>query len=427
MSEYDGPSYPLEPSMFRHAVAVGLGRAVVHIKRYGAQGVRDEIFEAATTCKTYDPQVEGLPVRWLVDLCTAADIVRQVVDREPAGSHWDRYLRCALLKDFAADGDLRARESLYAECERVENSSDVYGQSEIVELDGERGLLFVAQKLGELASTQADFFIDDSPIRAFDAFREKGEGFTILRTHAGSDPKVVAYLQALETSSLHWEKHVRPPRRSTSEVIDEVSRADRSLYWLCHWGRHASPEELEHIVGLLDEAESPRILENTLRCLSCSKTPPLHPAMFSLLRHADENVRLFASRSLAHHVQTRIRDEGLSVLSTDITVGLTLLRKNARSEDAGAIFNMLAPISDADLQHSVVSDVVRLLKENDCVRDRRLALYVYEHSPCTNCRGDAVELLLKWKQCPDWLLEEGQFDASEEIRGACSTPDFDAT
>jgi hypothetical protein len=211
------------------------------------------------------------------------------------------------------------------------------------------------------------------------------------------------------------------------DVVASILNEHRSLYWLGHWGRHASPEELDPIVGLLEEKSSPWILENALRCLSGSRTPPLHPAMFVLLRHSDANVRLFAACSLAHYVQPRIRDEGLAALSFDVSVGLTLLRKNARADDAPALVEALQPISDVDLRHSVVSDAVDLLEQNANIREPLIALYVYENSPCMNCRRDAVKMLLEWESCPSWLREEGVCDASEEIRDACSTPVLDAT
>lgn len=419
MHNYAPSNYPLDRELFRHAITVGHGRAKIHVNRYGTREVRDEILEAATSCKVYDPQVEGLPVTWIADLCVAADLVREVVAKQPTGPHWDRKLRCALLKEFASRGDLDARTALYSECQRVAGVSDIYGSFEIIDLDGEAGFLFIVQKLGELATTQLDFLSDDSAVRDFEEQHGEGTGLAFLRNHANVDPAVASYIRALESFAMRGKDQQRPPRPTVTEVLAQISTAERSLHWLGHWGRHASSEELEPILALVEQSSSPRILENALRCLSGSRSPPFHSALFDLLRHQDANVRLFATRSLANSVQPSIREEGLAALSFDVTMGLALLRKNARAEDARALMAALRPVSDVDLQHSLVSGAVDLLKQNGIVREPGIALYVYENSPCMNCRGDAVKLLLDWGSCPPWLRDEGAFDASEEIRAAC--------
>jgi len=37
-----------------------------------------------------------------------------------------------------------------------------------------------------------------------------------------------------------------------------------------------------------------------------------------------------------------------------------------------------------------------------------------------NCRAKAVEELLAAKACPEWVLEEGCFDASDRVRELCT-------
>ena len=62
---------------------------------------------------------------------------------------------------------------------------------------------------------------------------------------------------------------------------------------------------------------------------------------------------------------------------------------------------------------------LQLFKQNDHVRSQDLALFVYEQSPCMNCRYSAVKFLCDWGNAPSWLLDEGQHDASEEVRELC--------
>src|SRR5438874_10711010 len=185
MIEHSGPSLPLSREAFRHALQVGHGRARMHVDAFGASDFRDEILEAATVCKVYDPQVEELPTIWLADLCEDADIICEIVDRQPQGAYYDRELRCALLKEFVVRGHSAARQALYDACQDSEYGGELHGSDEIIEIDGAQGLLFVARKLGTLASVD--------------------------------------------------------------ETIKAITISTRSLLGMGYWGRNAEPDELEPI------------------------------------------------------------------------------------------------------------------------------------------------------------------------------------
>ena len=80
------------------------------------------------------------------------------------------------------------------------------------------------------------------------------------------------------------------------------------------------------------------------------------------------------------------------------------------------ILASLEPIRDTAAQHDVVFDVIQLLARSSELREPLLALYIYEYSPCQNCRGSAVRHLMDSNACPPWVLAEARFDASEEVR-----------
>jgi hypothetical protein len=53
--------------------------------------------------------------------------------------------------------------------------------------------------------------------------------------------------------------------------------------------------------------------------------------------------------------------------------------------------------------------------------------FVYEQSPCSNCRGKAVQILLDASNAQDWLLEECRHDSQEETRTMVGISDSDVT
>src|SRR5262249_13373096 len=107
-------------------------------------------------------------------------------------------------------------------------------------------------------------------------------------------------------------------------------------------------------------------------------------------------------------------------LDRDLDAAVTLLRINAAADDGPRIAAQLHPLLDSHDQHAVVSSLVHLLEDNRDVREPLLALYVYEHSPCMDCRAKATRWLRDTNACPTWLLEEGDRDASEQVREICT-------
>lgn len=416
LREYMAPSFPLPRGAFRRALQVGHGRARMHIEAFGAEGFRSDILEVATVCKVYDPQVEGLPAAWLADLCASAGVVEEFLEQPPAGKHWDWELRCAILKELAIRGIDGAREALYEACQPDEYG-ELHGAVELVELDGSEGLVEVARRLGALARERPSRRVDDTITWSFDQEHGEGQAIEVLQAAAKGDPAIRSFLESVAMCT--EARSVGDKRRSAHEVVASVMSARTSMYWLTHWGRHATTAELEGLLQVaLSEAE-PIVLENALRCLSGSRSLPLRQDLLPLLEHDDPNVRLFCARTLAHHRHSVVRSAGLAALAKDVPLALELLRKNTQPEDTGALRAALCPVDEPHLQHDLVFDVVHLLENNPGVRDLELALYVYEESPCQNCRGASVKLMLAWEECPGWVLEEGRHDASEEVRDLC--------
>ena len=56
---------PLTPIEFRDALRKGLGRAVVHLRNYGAAGLEADLLHACLNSLCHDPQSEGTRSEWL--------------------------------------------------------------------------------------------------------------------------------------------------------------------------------------------------------------------------------------------------------------------------------------------------------------------------------------------------------------------------
>lgn len=66
--------------------------------------------------------------------------------------------------------------------------------------------------------------------------------------------------------------------------------------------------------------------------------------------------------------------------------------------------------------HSLIFDLAELcasVKRTECLP---LMLFVYEYSPCGNCRYQAVKVMVELGIAPQWMIEECRFDAMDNIR-----------
>lgn len=415
MRDYSAPSLPLSRSNFSNALHVGHGRARLHLDTFGIGDLRDVVLEAAITCKTYDPQVEGFYAAWFADFCEGAQIVPTVIATSPGGEHWDKAWRCALLAQFALRGHSGARDALYRTCREVEHG-ELYGVDEIIELDGVDGLAFVANKLGQLILVDRSPAVDGTEFWSFDAEHGEGAALRVLEELSAASSPIHAYLTRVREKVSTGPTSSTWRRLSVDEQVAVILAAKRPIHGLGPWARDLGDDALLPILRIALSHDESSVIENALRCLSGSRVLSFTPELWPLVRHSDANIRLFAARALGRHIDTSVRETGVALLAEDTPTALELLRRNALPEDGNTLSKSLSYVDDIHERHSICSHVNQLLEDCPGVREPGLALYVYEHSPCRHCRASAVRHLRAWDACPGWLLDEGRFDASEEIR-----------
>ncbi len=121
-------------------------------------------------------------------------------------------------------------------------------------------------------------------------------------------------------------------------------------------------------------------------------------------------------------------DEHLSLAPRPVVPGtlednaLRLFRATWRPGDERLLLRALrdVPTWDPDPRHTALSDLLEVLQDNPTPAARSLLLLLYEHTPCTNCRGDAVKLMLELGLLPAWARRECRHDADELIRATVS-------
>lgn len=423
----------------------------MHARRFGLGGLDEILIDALLHDRQYDPECEWGRSAWLLDMIARDPIGERVVDvvvpclGEPTENFWDATQRCAVAQLLAARGRADASTALY-QCLRIrKDCSDVIGPSEIIELDGADGLLRVASFLGSLNDADRKRCANDNPIRCYDDAHTEGDARRILECAAVHSKEVAAYLRAIEPEGADHaqseptrdrgylnvnnvqfqaqasESHSDKMRRvSAREVIESVHAAPGpwACLWLVFWGRHAP---VEHLIAVRDELlreESPERIQRYLRCFTYGVLPELDPCFLRLANHEDTRVRDLAQRAASHYAHPDVRNLALDRLSAGQFVHseVLLLTKNFQPGDAALLMGALRPDVDIHDLHGVGHDLLKVFSANTTPECLEPMLFLYEHTPCSSCREDAVEIMMSTNIAPAWVLDECRFDCVPTLR-----------
>jgi len=454
---------PLTRKGFRVALRRGHGRALLHAQQYGldeSPGFLDELLAAALKCPVLDPQSEGLRADWLLELATLSGVKREFASRFQAelagerlyaGDDWSLVLRCELFGLFAQEDECWARlelERMFGPPGTIPPKDWLFGlppaAEQLLDLDGEEGLLRVAERLGERLERSPEEWVDKALLWYFDQDREAGSALAVLEEARKQSARVNRFLLALETkraepgrvvSSAH-PNGLRLPleRNSAADVIAYVGSPKHAScgdaarpfhgHFLHRWGMAASQSSLSEVYERLAAATIPSHLYAYLRVFAKAQLPVLSPAVLDLARHEDPLVRIAAVTALSQLRDTRLRDLALDSLEElpANSAALALFHLNAAPGDAKLVSEALRVPRDIHDLHGLVGDLLFGFQTSHDPDTSVLMLFIYEHSPCSECRRKAVRQLADSGPLPTWLAEEIAFDSNADTRAVLITP-----
>ncbi len=139
---------------------------------------------------------------------------------------------------------------------------------------------------------------------------------------------------------------------------------------------------------------------------------------------SDSRASWSATLALGWIASPLVREMALQQLRAGRPRGARLLRANYRPGDFDLLMPMLRDAPSDETAHDISLAVLDLIGENDPPIDESLDILValYEHTPCSMCRGDAVSHLVKAGRTPAWIAEECRFDADPDTAGLFAAP-----
>jgi hypothetical protein len=110
-----------------------------------------------------------------------------------------------------------------------------------------------------------------------------------------------------------------------------------------------------------------------------------------------------------------VRASALKLIEAGQPRGARLLRSNFEPGDFAKLERLLDTLSDIDEAHDLGLSILDIVSKQEHPPEAAgLLLRLYERTPCSRCRNDAVATLVALNVAPLWMAEECRFDADPD-------------
>tara|TARA_R110002073_G_scaffold292129_1_gene457384 strand:- start:2172 stop:2777 length:606 start_codon:yes stop_codon:yes gene_type:complete len=188
------------------------------------------------------------------------------------------------------------------------------------------------------------------------------------------------------------------------------------------FGRHANTQEPEQIFNMLINEPKDSVRVRLLWVFRRAAIPRLDLKLFEWALCKNKDLRSAAISALSQVSDKKIYELGREIvlnqeLFEDTVEVVDLFIKNYRNDIPQLLLTSLKGVDvDEYGMHSIGCSIIELVDQNCDSELSVLFNWVYEETPCTQCRYDAIIHLERLQQLNKRLINECKFDASEEIR-----------
>lgn len=405
---------PLSREQFALALRHGLGRAHLHIERYGIGDCGDLLLAACLETQAYDRQIESDRIRWtfpLLDVALKSELLRKLPEAARQSEDFFELEQMAeLCLLLHKDGYPEARGILLQMFRLFAN--DFIGAAQIVEMDGAEGLVWVAQRMLESSPPDETSDYLDALLGSYRSPFELGQARQILAQY----PEIAAQLSA---ESL-LEKTCRRPVDAVPSLLEvlELLRFSSGGYvrGAAKFVDTASKPELVTIAEALNGETCPKVIVRFLKLFRRVDYPLSPEPLLKLAQHQDDKVRWDAFGALARVEHPKVRELALdSLRSQQWDEGqMALFGPNYQSGD-GQLLNQYLRFDDDEpfLHHVLASNLADLIEEHSGADLLEVMFFVYQSAYCSLCRRKAYEAMQQIGLVPDWIEAEFPFDCSQ--------------
>lgn len=350
------------------------------------------------------------------------ELTQRIPEHLPAAEDWDAYQLVELAGRLAERGIEPARQALEDSLAADDMAIAETAASYLMRIEGLEGLLRAAAFFGGRLRTEPETPIDDDLL--IEAEGHFGEDvLQAIEGRARFDHAVRAWLDASLAARREREERQPTPRPTLADALRDPRLTEG--WHPVRFGflaRNASEEELEVAFRRLLFETRTEPLRRWLALFREVAVPRLDDRLFDLAVSEDQEVRRAAVRALANVQAPEVRDFALRLLrerGSAVLLDSEAARLFTASYEPGdhrALEAALPAEGSVDHLHGLSQDLLQVTQVQKSPELAGCLRWVYEHTPCSLCREEAVRELIEREQAPEDLLRECLHDVSGDTR-----------
>ncbi len=413
---------------FINSIKRGTGETHILIKENPNVDFSKEIIKGALTNFAYDQQSEGsrdFYIAELIHLSGQKDKILPVIYdalRTESNDNWSTEQIFDIAAIFAKDGDESAKKAVYESYYKyVMDGADWAGQEAIVEIDGLKGLLYVAKTKGKYLTENPESWIDSFFVDSFQEENPEIDAYGDLRKSAESNNFIKKYLEVIKENKFA----VYQPNKDKKEKYDYKYVKDRFKNKYLGIGprifEKLSKKDLKKLANDFLQESKRLKQEKYLRIFAYIKFPYDYQPILELakeqVKKTDRLVE-FAVESLQFFRGKDIRHFALEKLSNtnEPEIYTSLLIKNYRKGDWELLKSIAEKAQNNDVIENLAISYIDIYKANQTEKCKEPLEVLYEKMNCGLHRTKLVRILIENNVLSDKIRNEIQFDSENGTR-----------
>ncbi len=410
---------------FYDSLKRGTGEAYLIANNNPSVDFSNYIIKGALKNFAYDGQSEDSRARYIFDLISISNNKEKIRNAVFEGLEteqddtWSLTHLFDLAKLFAQQGDNEARQAIY---DRFLNSpiegSVWVGYKEILELDGLKGLIYIAEKFGKVIEQDPEDWQDNSIIRHFQDDNPKIKVYRELEKVAESNKHIRIYLDNIERTKNSWKKSKTKPQKF-NDIIDEVIYSKPFLSFKRR--KELNEAELSEIGKKLIKEKDKSKIEKLLYVFTYHKFPFDAGVILNFAKkrasstdrineYAIDSLKFLNSKSIREFALERISNARRPATFTDILVS------NYQSGDYKLLNDIAKKFKDEHIIESLASSYSDIFTSNKTVECKEPLETLYGKMNCGIHRNGLIEILIENNVLTDKIREEIKYDSYLETR-----------
>lgn len=383
------------------------------------------IIKGALRNYAYDGQSENSRAKYildLTDLTTKKEKIRKAVLKGLAAEQddtWSLTHLFDLAKLYAQQGDTEARQAIY---DRFLNHpidhSDWVGYSEIIELDGLKGLMFIAEKFGKSIDKNPDDWQDDSIIRHFQDDNPNIKVFQELEKSSKTNKFIKLYLDNIKQTEVNRNNNVRETQ-VFKDINDEILNSKPFLSF--RRSKELTETELYQIADRLLKEKDNSNKEKLIEIFSDHKFPLDSNYILKLAKqkaNAKNRINEFAISALKFLKSDSIREFALDNIPKVKRQEsfIDILISNYKKGDYQILTGIANKAKSEHIIESLAGSYVDIFTANKTKECKEPLEVLYNKMNCGIHRNGIIKVLLDNNVLSDRLKKEIKYDSYLETR-----------